>query len=269
MTTHHDNDEELAAAAALNALEAAVAADAAERRTTDPDFDALVRTHEDTVVALAESVEPVEPPASMRAHLLAMIAETPQRPAPDAEATPTAAPAPESAPAEPALPEATAPRRARTPRVASGRRYLIGTLAVFAAAAIFVGGLVLGQVRSAPEATLGGTVATLLASADLERRSEPVAGGGAATVVWSPTTGQAAIAVDGLPALDAQRVYELWFIDGTGPASAGTFTATGANGADWVLLDGTMKAGDVIAVTVEPANGTGTPTTDPILVVES
>lgn len=269
MTTHHDNDEELAAAAALNALDAASAAAATARRENDPAFDALVRGHEDTVLALAESVEPVEPPASMRANLLALIAETPQRPAPEAApVAPAIAEAPAQAEA-PALPEATAPRRPRTPRVASGRRYLVGTLAVFAAAAIFVGGLVLGQIRSAPEANLDGTVASLLASADLERRSEPVSGGGAATVVWSPTTGQAAIAVDGLPALDAQRVYELWFIDGTGPASAGTFTATGTDGADWVLLDGTMKAGDVIAVTVEPADGDGTPTTDPILVVES
>ena len=53
--------------------------------------------------------------------------------------------------------------------------------------------------------------------------------------------------------------------DGT-PVSGGQFD-TDASGAATAALDGTVEAGDVIAVTVEPDGGspTGAPTSEPIV----
>ncbi|MEP6482127.1 MAG: anti-sigma factor, partial [Rhodoglobus sp.] len=78
----------------------------------------------------------------------------------------------------------------------------------------------------------------------------------------------AALIVDGLAELPADKVYELWYIDGSGARGAGTFTV-GSAGSTWRVLDGTMRAGDTVGVTVEPAGGSKAPTTDPIVKIAS
>ena len=63
--------------------------------------------------------------------------------------------------------------------------------------------------------------------------------------------------------------FELWFVRDGAAISAGTFTAE--DGTTTALLDGALEAGDVIAVTVEPAGGspTGQPSSDPIVAIET
>ena len=75
------------------------------------------------------------------------------------------------------------------------------------------------------------------------------------------------LVADGLEALDAEQTYELWFVRGTTPVSAGTFTPS--DGEAVALLRGEMHAGDVVAVTVERSGGspTGLPTSDPVLAI--
>ena len=78
----------------------------------------------------------------------------------------------------------------------------------------------------------------------------------------------AVVVTDGLSALPTDKSFELWFVRGDAPISAGTFEV-GADGRATALLQGDMQAGDVIAVTVEPAGGSpnGLPSTDPIVVI--
>ena len=63
------------------------------------------------------------------------------------------------------------------------------------------------------------------------------------------------------------QAYELWFVRGDAPVSAGVFEADDET--TTALLDGEMQPGDAIAVTVEQAGGSpsGAPTTDPIIVI--
>ena len=102
---------------------------------------------------------------------------------------------------------------------------------------------------------------------DAAQKTVPLPSGGHATAHWSATAGAAVLVADDLPALSAQKTYELWFVRGSTPVSAGVFAAQ--PGTTTAALSGTMKPGDAIAVTVEQAGGspTGAPTSTPILVI--
>jgi len=78
--------------------------------------------------------------------------------------------------------------------------------------------------------------------------------------------GQAVLVVDGLEEAPAGKTYELWIVPGGDIAAAspaGLFP--GEDGTEIVGLEGTLTAGDVVAVTVEDAGGVDAPTTQPIV----
>ncbi|HEY6113365.1 MAG TPA: anti-sigma factor [Gaiellaceae bacterium] len=78
--------------------------------------------------------------------------------------------------------------------------------------------------------------------------------------------GQAVLVVEGLEPAPAGKTYELWIVPGGDIAAAspaGLFP--GRDGTEVVGLEGTVTAGDVVAVTVEAAAGADAPTTQPIV----
>lgn len=110
----------------------------------------------------------------------------------------------------------------------------------------------------------------ILAAPDVDSARTEVAGGGTVTVYWSEELGQSAVVAHGMAQLPAENDYELWYIDGEGPAPAGILTM--AEGSPAVrVLDGTFAPGMAVGVTVEDKGGseTGLPTTDPVAVVQS
>ena len=111
-------------------------------------------------------------------------------------------------------------------------------------------------------------LAAINAASDSQRLVSTVAGGATATFVWSGELASSAVIVDGLEALPADQVYELWYIDETGARPAGLMNAAD-DGPTWRVLDGDMAIGDVVGVTIEPKGGSDAPTTDPIVVFES
>ena len=77
--------------------------------------------------------------------------------------------------------------------------------------------------------------------------------------------GQAVLVLDGLDPAPAGKTYEMWIAPGGSIEEAnraGPFP--GRDGAEAVRVDGTVRAGDVVAVTVEKAGGVDAPTTQPI-----
>ena len=146
-------------------------------------------------------------------------------------------------------------------------RYL---LAAAAAAALFVGGSLFGQTLNNDqfESQQAAGLAQINAADDSQRAATTTAEGQEATLVWSNTLGLSAVLVDDLPALPSDQDYQLWYINGDGPASAGTFDSTG-DGTAWRVLDGTMHAGDQVGITVEPSGGSDQPTTTPIVAFQS
>ena len=215
------------------------------------------------------------PPPSLRAAILARIAETPQETAlVDAPAT-AAVDIPatadfEEAPIPSARPSAEAERRSDNVTQLRSRRtarlpYLVAAASVLLA--VGFGGWALNSRQNVDEANRQYvSVAQLLARPDVRTASASLAGGGTGTVVVSQAGARALFVAADVPALDEGEVYELWTVDGSpGPVPAGTFTADQAP-AVVDLPDAAVSAVRIL-VTVEPSGGSDHPTSQPILSV--
>lgn len=236
-----------------------------------------------TATRLGLAAAPVEPPASLKASLLAAIATTPQiTPTQDsdpADASTTAVQEPGDI-----HPIADAPQLAvdvdasRTPGGPKAdeaqRRWFSRPAAVLtsvAAAAVLVVGGVFAVQAIVPTAPSGpaAVLAQLYEAPDLGKATAELAQGGSATLVYSAELGRSALLVDGLEELPEGKTYELWYInEANGAVPAGTFEPS-SGGASVQVLDGSFTPGDVVGVTVEPEGGSEQPTTDPILAVQS
>lgn len=254
--------DELAAAYALDAL------DPAERALFEAGASPEARAEAEAMAGTASllSGDEVAPPPSLRANLLDAISAEPQLPA---VAAPIALPvrgerAPErsdaSATTEPPRRVGPAERRAR-----ARWRPLRMAGAVAAGAALLAGGVAIGTQLGGPsqQEALGAVVS----AADARSSEVELEGGATATLVWSGERGQSVILFDGLEAAPQGQTYQAWYIDASGPTSAGIFQA--AAGSTAVLLEGQLDAGVVVGVTVEPEGGSDAPTTEPFLVVET
>ena len=65
----------------------------------------------------------------------------------------------------------------------------------------------------------------------------------------------------------SERVYKLWIVRSATPRPDGTFA--GERAADVVRLQGRVRPGDVVAVTVERNPDVPAPTTDPLLTAQA
>jgi anti-sigma factor RsiW len=80
------------------------------------------------------------------------------------------------------------------------------------------------------------------------------------------TDGRAVLVLDGLGPAPAGKTYEMWVVPGgeiSRASSAGLFS--GGGGREILPVEGTVRPGDVVAVTVEPAGGVAAPTTQPVV----
>ncbi|GEB45133.1 hypothetical protein MTE01_10780 [Microbacterium testaceum] len=261
---------DLAVGHALNALSEADERAYQEALAGNPHWGHHVRGAADAVAAISASVEPVEPPPSVRASLFARISELPQESAvastsesfPPGDDEDFAAAG--AAPVEPERETVSV-----GPSSASGsrpRRWF--TLAASLAAVLILGfgAVTVSQLVSPPSSVVA--LRQIEDAPDAQSASTTLPDGTVATAHWSPSTGQSVLVTDGMPALAADKTYELWFVRGDTPIAAGTFEPDEAGRAT-AVLKGEMHAGDVIAVTIEPAGGSpdGTPSTAPVVAV--
>lgn len=210
------------------------------------------------LAALAESVEPEPPPAWVRDELLERLAE---------ESTPAGAvppPAPSAAPRR---------RRLLLPLAAS---FLLGALAgALGVRQAFVDDVdrlaaradVLAAERAAAERRverLAGELAAARSALALTPAREaillaglPAAPESHGRVFVDRAGGRALFVARGLPVLPDGRTYQLWRIVGGQPRPAGLF---GGGEATLVVEGVDATAGEVWAVTEEPAGGVPSPT---------
>lgn len=241
-----------------------------------------------TALLLAYAVETIEPPAELKASLMAKIAATPQRPAQTArhsdtaEQTTTAAPAstPEqtrsvSEPVQTVAPVAdiassTTGTAASTARARWFQRPGRVILSAAAAVAIITGGTLgvnaLVQPGGPGSSQQASAIDKITAASDFERSTTSVSTGGTATVVWSNKLGKSAVILKNVKAAPAGKTYELWYIGST-ITSAGLVDHVG--GTTSAVLDGTKQPGDTVGITIEPKGGSKQPTSDPIAAVST
>lgn len=250
------SDKELGNLSGSYALNGLDAADLAEFETHLQQSQATrdeVTELTDTAVLLGLAVEPVQPSAGLKASIMDQLDAHPQLPVASTVAT--------------AAFESPAGRKAQARWFT---RPVTALAAVAAAIALFVGGGVVttSLAQNSFAQQQADQLAAINSADDAQRASVDLADGGTATLVWSNTLLSSALIVDGLAPLPADRTYELWYINDAGARPAGTFGVAGS-GSTWRVLDGTMKAGDTVGVTVEPRGGSDAPTTDPVVVIAS
>lgn len=215
----------------------------------------------DTAVLLGLAVDPVTPPASLKASILAQIEVTEQLPREVQTASSID------------LDRFSAKAKGLAQSKAQARwftRPVTALVAVAAAAALIVGGGVVVNTlgTQASQQAQADQLAAINAAGDSQRLVTEISGGGTATLMWSGELKSSALIVDGLDPLPADKVYELWYINDGGARPAGTFTVN-ADSSTWRVLEGDMKSGDIVGVTVEPAGGSKVPTTDPVIKIQS
>lgn len=254
---------ELAAGAALDALSPDEQQRYHAALVAHPDWQSIADADAATAALLAEGVTPVTPPTDIRSSLLSRIAQTPRGddavdvdPVPSSDAA--TAPEPES------------------PRASSGGlnpkapAHPLRILFTLAACLVLLVGVGVGTVALNNHLNRPASVVALddiRAAEDAQQATIELADGGAATAHWSASLGKSVLVTDGIPALADGKTYELWYVRGETPVSAGVFDAE--DGDATAVLAGEMHAGDVIAVTIEQAGGSpsGAPTTDPVIVI--
>jgi anti-sigma-K factor RskA len=109
--------------------------------------------------------------------------------------------------------------------------------------------------------------AAVLAAPDARRVAAMPGGPGQATVVVSRQRGHAVFVASGLPPAPADRTYQLWVVNRSGPRPAGLVEA-GGGGRVTRLLDGTVTGNEQVAMTVERPGGAARPTSEPVVVVD-
>lgn len=261
---------ELAAGAALHALSADDERRFRAALAAHPEWQAIAQADAGAAGLLAETAATVDPPASIRSALLAQIALTPQGSTPDADEPRAAVPAPESltreslVPESPAAEESAAEVPTRKPR-RWGRAIFALAACLAVLVGVGIGAVALNQQLNPPASVVA--LQEIEAAGDAEQATVELDDGGTATAHWSGSVGKAVLVADGLPSPGEGETYELWFVRGDAPVSAGVFDVDGGDAT--ALLDGDMQAGDAIAVTVEQAGGspTGQPTSDPVIVI--
>jgi anti-sigma-K factor RskA len=274
--THDDceNYRELLAAHALTALDAAEAAALETHLENCADCRAELNAWEATTALLALGAEPVEPPAQLRAAILASVREDRElrEDRADRVSRTGAVVAPESKvlPFEPTLKPIWASLRS------------IGAIAaLFICAVSLIVVLTLWrQNRALREELTHVTGEMQRAEAKLEQQRSVVAmltapdahlaklsgtnmAPGARAMLAYDKNGRAMLMAEGLPAAPAGMAYQLWFIVGNKPMPGKVFKTEPSGAgmlADKVPAEALNAA--VFAVTLEPENGVTAPTGD-------
>ena len=219
-----------------------------------------VRGLRETAARLALAVAE-QPPAQMRAQVLAAAERTRQLPPITSE-----------------RPSRGGPRSIRSARSArAARRVWIPRISVVAAAASVALAVVFGVSQSNTSSRLSTLenqlsaarvhnqqVDSVLAQGDLRLVSNKTSVGGQVSAIVSPSAARLVVVTSGLPALPAGKVYELWLLGPSVAQPSGLLTAGQHGRTVPVVATGYVK-GYKLGVTVEPAGGTLKPTTTPIV----
>ena len=249
---------ELAAGHALHALSPDDSTAFETARRQHPEWEHHVTADAATAALLAEDVVEVAPPPAVREALLAQIGAG--RPSTDLGAGSTApvlrsdrSPSTESAPA--------------TPRRWGARSWFALAASLALLVGVGWGAVFVSEQLNTPASVVA--LDQIESAPDAQSATQTLPDGGEVTAHWSESVGKAVLVSDGLPEIADDESFELWFVRDGAAISAGTFTTE--DGTTTALLDGALEAGDVIAVTVEPAGGspTGQPSSDPIVAIET
>jgi anti-sigma-K factor RskA len=137
-------------------------------------------------------------------------------------------------------------------------------IAVLAAAASVAAAVALGITQLSAKHQLDHArdtaIARVVTAPDARVEAARTSAGGNVTVVTSAALREAVVSTSGMASLPSSRVYQVWVMSPSGARSAGLMQGSS-------LLASSVRPGDRIGITVEPAGGTTQPTTTPVAVL--
>jgi Anti-sigma-K factor rskA, C-terminal/Anti-sigma-K factor RskA, N-terminal domain len=146
-----------------------------------------------------------------------------------------------------------------------GRRWAVAVACGALAVALVFGGLAYHSQRQlSQEQSRARAVAAVLGAPDARMMTARSASRGMATVVMSHQQRALVFTATRLPGLPAAQRYELWLVAGGRARPAGMLPAAQHGVTAPVLVSG-LRAGDTVALTVEPAAGASRPTSPMIV----
>lgn len=217
-------------------------------------------------VAMLAAVSAQAPPASLRRTIMSRIAVTPQLP--PLTAPPVPAPLVEPPVAATTPPQSGADANSSTETAADLpdnvvplRRWFQrpGALIAAAVAAVVIGGGAVVAINQAtgPGTQVAQTSEECIAQAADKTELTPAQGQGAVT--YAPSCSAVMLDVSGLPDLPDDKTYQLWALKGQSARSLDVLPDASAG--QQQLVTKTTQAGEnAVAITVEPAGGSATPT---------
>ena len=257
--------EELLGAYAVDALPDDEAAQFRAHVANCADHAGRAREMRALASQLVESVEPVAPPAALRARVLDAVAREPQLSARATGELQTAAnnvtalrtagrPSPHVGPGE----RVSRDGRGRTPYL----RWPLpaqawGALAAAVIAGLLAWNLVLqmgGQSDAERYAIRDADVVAPMFAGD-----RPIG-----SVLYFADERRIAVIADDVPELDASQTYQMWAIADGSPSSIGLLSPEDGRGRAIAPFDAARS--DTFAMTIEPAGGSDEPTSDPVFV---
>ncbi len=149
--------------------------------------------------------------------------------------------------------------RVRVPRLAAA----LAAASLVVAVALGITQVMTRHQPGGPPAA-GAAISRVVTAPDARTETERTSVGGTVTVVVSADQRAAVVSARGMRSLPPAQTYQLWVIGPDGARSAGLLSGTGRAGP--VLASG-VEPGDRIGITVEPAGGTSSPTTTPVIAV--
>lgn len=224
----------LTGAYALGAVDDLEAARVRELLRTSPEAAAEVRSFTETAARLG-AAEAVEPPPGMRAAVLAQVAQTRQ------------------------VPPIALPKPGASTRLARWACVAAAFLLVLALGA-GVTALTFRDRANVAEAA-NQAMTEVLADPGRQMMDADFAGGHATLVVSGD---RVVVLGTDVAAPPDGKAYQLWMLDDGNPIPSVTLTPTG-EGTYWADTTG-YRAGQAMAVTVEPEGGSDQPTSDPLFV---
>jgi anti-sigma-K factor RskA len=148
-----------------------------------------------------------------------------------------------------------------------GRRFRWGTLAVAAAVlAIMAIAAVAQPWQNHDASTASSAIDRVMSANDATHVKVSFLDGATATVFRSVSERRAAVVTDHMPSAPAGKVYELWLQKPSGVmVPAGLMKGSGDHR---MLLQGNAARASAAAISVEPAGGSSSPTSEPVAVFD-
>jgi hypothetical protein len=222
----------------------------------------------ETAAELSLLASATPPPAALRSSILSAISEVrplppellaPEQSAEIAPAQPSPPPAAERAPANRSIDELALRRQQRRTRILSV------LVAAVVAAALALGGVVYGLVQARQSQVAQQAAETeLLTAPDVKTYTATMKDGGQVSFVVSRSLNRAMFVGKGLPAVGADRTYQLWTLEGQRPIPDNTVPGGGDRKE---FFRETLGGVTGLAVSVEAAGGAQQPNPSTIQVI--